>query len=76
MSNRESLHTRWRNPASGTASHAVRAGRCPLLYLQIWEFPGEASIFAVLRLKALNLLLAFLPVQLCFPWRVGDLQIK
>ena len=34
--------------------------------IQIGEFPGEASISAVLRLKLLNLLLAFLPVHSVF----------
>jgi hypothetical protein len=63
MTDRESLHA-WRlNSASGAASHAVRAWCCPLLYLQVREFSGEASIVAVLRLKLLNLFSTLLPVH-------------
>ena len=36
------------------APHAVRAWRGALLYLQVWEFSDEASIFAVLRPKLLD----------------------
>ena len=57
-------------------SHAVRAARCPLLYLQIWEFPGKASIFAVLCLKLLNLLQALLPVHSAFLAALGICQFK
>jgi hypothetical protein len=41
-------------------------GKRLLLHFQVRDFSGEASIVAVLRLKASNLLPAFLPVQWAF----------
>src|SRR5262249_11042573 len=62
MPHGELLHAwRW-NSTSGAAPHAVRAWRCALLHLQVRELSDEASIFAVLRLKPLNLLLTLLPM--------------
>ena len=66
MTDRESLHARRYNSTRGAAPHAVRAWRCPLLYLQVGEFSGETSIVAVLRLKLLNLLPTLLPVHSAF----------
>jgi hypothetical protein len=63
MPHGELLHAwRW-NSTSGAAPHAVRAWRCALLHLQVRELSDEASIFAVLRLKPLNLFLTLLPVH-------------
>src|SRR5262249_45499223 len=56
---------RW-NSTSGAAPHAVRAWRCALLHLQVRELSDEASIFAVLCLKPLNLFLTLLPVHSFF----------
>jgi hypothetical protein len=66
MTDRESLHARRYNSTRGAAPHAVRAWRCPLLYLQVGEFSGETSIVAVLRLKLLNLLPTLLLVHSAF----------
>src|SRR6516165_7886425 len=63
MPHRELLRAwRW-NSTSGAAPHAVRAWRCALLHLQVRELSDEASIFAVLRLKPLNLFLTILPMH-------------
>ena len=63
MPHGELLHAwRW-NSTSGAAPHAVRAWRCALLHLQVRELSDEASIFAVLRLKPLNLFLTLLPMH-------------
>src|SRR6516165_10280305 len=56
---------RW-NSTSGAAPHAVRAWRCALFHLQVRELSDEASIFAVLCLKPLNLFLTLLPVHSFF----------
>ena len=63
MPHGELLHAwRW-NSTSGAAPHAVRAWGCALLHFQVRELLDEASIFAVLRLKPLNLFLTLLPVH-------------
>ena len=63
MPHGELLHAwRW-NSTSGAAPHAVRAWGCALLHFQVRELLDEASIFAVLRLKPLNLFLTLLPMH-------------
>jgi hypothetical protein len=54
------------NAARGAAPHAVRARCGALLDLQVREFSGEASIFAMLRQQPLNLFLTLLPVHRAF----------
>jgi hypothetical protein len=63
MTDGESLHAWGLSSTCRAASHAVRTWRGALLYLQIRELSGEASVFAMLRLKLLNLFLTFLPAQ-------------
>src|SRR5260370_13581623 len=68
MTDGELLHV-WRlGSTCRAASHAVRAWRGALPYLQVRELSGEASISAVLLPKPLNLFLTFLPVHPCCPW--------
>jgi hypothetical protein len=73
MTDGELLHARRQDPTRGAAPHAVRAWLCPLLYLQVREFSGEATIVTVLCLKVLNLLLAFFPVHSAF-LGVGEIR--
>jgi hypothetical protein len=61
------LHAWGRNSTRGAAPHPVRAWRCTLLHLQVWEFSSETSIFAVLRLKLLDLFPTLFPVHCVFP---------
>jgi hypothetical protein len=72
MTDGELLHV-WRlGSTCRAASHAIRTWRGALLYLQIRELSGEASVCAVLLPKPLNLFLTFLPVHPCCPWWLGD----
>jgi hypothetical protein len=66
MTDGELLHTWGLNLTSSAAAHAVRARRCALLHRQVWDFSGEASIFAMPRLKPLNFFLALFPVHSAF----------
>src|SRR5262249_48275563 len=66
MPHGELLRAWWWNWTSGAAPQAVRAWRWALLLLQVRELSDEASIFAVLCLKPLNLFLTLLPVHSFF----------
>src|SRR5262245_17225173 len=66
VTDREALHARRLSSMRRAAPHAVRARRGALLDLQVREFPGEASILAVLRQQPLNLFLTLLPVHRAF----------
>src|SRR5262245_21945093 len=63
VADRELLHARRSNATRGAAPHAVRARCGALLDLQVREFPGEASILAVLRQQPSNLFLTLLPAH-------------
>ena len=64
MTDGELLHAWGLSSTCRAASHAVRAWRGALLYLQVRELSGEASVCAVLLPKPLNFFLTFLPVHL------------
>src|SRR5712671_630431 len=64
----ELLHAWGPSSTCRAASHTVRAWRGALLYFQVRELPGEASVCAVLLPKPLNLFLTFLPVHPFCPW--------
>ena len=72
MTDGELLHAWGLGSKCRAASHAVRAWRGALLYLQVRELSGEASVCAVLLPEPLNLFLTFLPVHPCCPWWLGD----
>ena len=79
MTDGELLHAWGLSSTCRAASHAIRAWRGALLYLQVREWSGEASVFAMLRLKLLNLFLTFLPVQplaLLSGWVTSKLEVS
>jgi hypothetical protein len=78
MTDGELLHV-WRlGSTCRAASHAVRAWRGALLYLQVRELSGEASVCAVLLPKPLNLFLTFLPVHpaVLGGWVIPKLEVS
>jgi hypothetical protein len=73
MTDGELPHARRLLATCRAAPHPVRAWRGTLLDREVREFPGEASIVAVLPPKLLNLFPTFLPVHSCSPCRFGTL---